>query len=115
MFYIDSVDLIGNAFAIYVDKTSKRTLSLAALENYGNAIVKELKKFNLNYHLLFEKEDINFFLEKHSNWFSYKENDNTIVLNTNISADNLYNTFAVDLSIEELLSFSNTYNSLLLH
>lgn len=114
MLNINIVELTGNAFALYLDLTGKRTLTTKQLENFANAVLDNLNNNNINACLSNSFDKISECIAKYPNWFSYAENNNSIILKDNISVDNLFNQFAPDITLHTMYAFFENEKILLM-
>ena len=90
--YLD--DLIGNAFVPYLKKTGKRSLSLHKIEEYGNKVVNSLNKKGNKTRLELSRNLFWDFLSRYSEWFSYDEKKNLILLSEDVTQEMLIEEFS---------------------
>lgn len=110
MMYIRTDDLVGNSFVSYLEKTGKRVLSLQKIENFAKSIVIDLRSKGIESTLLLSRDKTYAFFYEYSDWFSYVESDGLVILNDNISVEDLIERFSGYLSLEVLLAFRNEEN-----
>lgn len=110
MMHIDLEDLVGNAFVVYLQKTGKRSLSMQKIDYFADNVVKNLHSKGVNARLeLLRNETIEFF-NRYSEWFSYEEKDEMILLKETVTVKDLIRKFSGYLGIEVLRSLRDEKN-----
>ncbi len=115
--YIEIDDLIGNAFIPYLEKTGKRTLPLSKINEFGSKIVNYLNKNGENACLRLSRDITNIFFYEYSDLFKLVENgkeDVVVLVDNNITPNDLIHKFSGYLSLSVLLAFRNSENTKIL-
>lgn len=106
-YFIGIEDLVANALIELVEKTGKRTVSFAQLNEYGEAIIARLKKNDMDVTLLFTRDATKAFFHDCSDIFIVKEADSgiDITLKDGVSTEVLRNRFRINLALHLLTAF----------
>jgi len=106
-YYIGIEDLAANALIEIVEKTGKRYVNFVQLSNYGNVILTNLKKNNIDAKIIFNREATNRFFYDCADIFTIKENEDNIIisLNDNISTTYLRSRFRINIALQLIKAF----------
>lgn len=117
MMYIEIDDLIGNAFISYLEKTGKRTLALRKINEFGLKVINYLNENGENACLRLSRDLTNSFFYEYSDLFKLVENgkeDIIVLVNNDITPNELIHRFSGYLSLPVLLAFRNSENTKIL-
>lgn len=109
MLKISLAELIGNAFALHLDQTGSRNLNLTHIKDFGHAVIQDLEKQNISAQLL-SIEEIDEVVKEFPEWFSFDKSTNTVILNEQISVDDLFNKFSGDMIPYTMHAFADAEN-----
>lgn len=106
-YYIGIEDLAANALIEIVEKTGKRYVNSVQLSNYGNVILTNLKKNNIDAKIIFNREATNCFFHDCADIFTVEENEDNIIisLNDNISTTYLRSRFRINIALQLIKAF----------
>ena len=110
MLNINLEQLIGNSFALCLDKTGKRTLTVKQIEDFGYAVINELENENVEARLSDSFDKLPQFIAEYPNWFSCAKNSDSIILHRGVSVDDLFNQFSGDLTPSAMYAFVKNEN-----
>lgn len=110
MLNINLEQLIGNSFAIYLDRTGKRTLTVRKLEDFGYAIIHELENEDIHACLSDSFDKLPEFIAEYPDWFSSVQNDGLIILHKSVSVDDLFDKFSVSMTPYAMYAFASDGN-----
>ena len=109
-------DLVANAFIMYLsnsnDEKAIRKLSLNKIEKYGNEVVYNLRLKGKFASLILSRNLTEEFIRKYHDW--YQIDDDFIILNDQISVDDLINNFTGYLNLDLLVELRKRRNYKLL-
>ena len=103
-------DLATNALIEIIERIGNRSVNFSQLNNYGNTILSNLKKNNINAKLVFNRETTKQFLHDYSDVFTTKESkhDVMITLNNNVSTAYLRSQFRVNIALQLIKEFTSS-------
>lgn len=110
MLKISLAELTGNAFALFLDRTGERNLTVDQLKNFGNAVVQDLENQEIDVLLSNPADGFQQVFDNFSEWFSSAQDNTVVVLNDGISVDNLFNKFSGDMTPYAMYAFANEDN-----
>lgn len=105
MIHIQMDDLVGNAFISYLQETGKRRLTIQKIEDFAHSVVKDLNSSGTEVALELSRDETTKFFNYYSEWFSYLEKDNVIVLRDDITVKQLIEEFSGCLSLDVLSAY----------
>lgn len=111
MVYIEISDLVGNAFASYLNETGKHILNIKKINEFGIAVVNTLMEQGIEACLLLSPERTNNFFSEYANYFTLVESDNLVVLHNSVTVDELLIRFSSCLDYSVLLAFIKKENT----
>lgn len=107
MLKISLAELTGNAFALYLDRTGKRNLTVKQVENFGHTTIQCLQNNSIEAYLSDSFDKFAQSIANYPEWFSYTEYNSSIILHDGITVDNLYDEFSGDMSPYVMFAFAD--------
>ena len=107
--YLTLEDLVPNALIELVENDVNRSVSYPTILKYGDVVVKELEKRNINAILLIYRDKTLQFEDDHKEIFNFFEIDNTgyVQLKDNISTQYLRKYFRTRQSLDTLIALTS--------
>lgn len=106
-YYIGIEDLTTNALIEIIERTGKRAVRFSQLNEYGNAVLENLKKNGTNANIVFDRDSTKRFFHDCSDIFTIKENRDDIIvsLNDNVSTAHLRSRFRINIALRLIKAF----------
>ena len=106
MYYIQIEYLAANALIelLELDK-SNTTVSFCQLSEYGNVVVRKLRKEQKEVYLLLSRDSTNVFVSDYTDFFVINESEGTISLKSDKTIEDLRNKFRSNISLDVLMAF----------
>ena len=107
--YLTLEDLVPNALIELVENDVNRAVSYPTILKYGDVVVKELEKRNINAILLIYRDKNLQFEDDYKEIFNFFEIDNTgyVQLKDNISTQYLRKYFRISQSLDTLIALTS--------
>ena len=107
--YLSLEDLVPNALIELIENDVSRTVSYPTILQYGEIVVKELEKRNINAILLIYRDKTLQFEEEYKEIFDFYEIDNIeyVKLKDNISTQYLRKYFRTRQSLDTLIALTS--------
>lgn len=107
--YLTLEDLVPNALIQLVENDVNRSVSYPTILKYGDVVVKELEKRNINAILLIYRDKTLQFEDDYKEIFNFFETDNIryVQLKDNISTQYLRKYFRIRQSLDTLIALTS--------
>jgi len=107
--YLTLEDLVPNALIELIENDVSRTVSYPTILQYGDIVVKELEKRNIDAILLIYRDKTLQFEDNYKEIFNFFEIDNIgyVQLNDNISTQYLRKYFRIRQSLDTLIALTS--------
>lgn len=105
-------EFMGSAFINSIKKNENRVLKFSKIDEYARKVVDGLNEKGKNARLNFSREADEEFFYRYSDWFTRTTMDNAIyvVLDKNVTINDLFKEFLTSISINVLTSLEDTEN-----